>query len=249
MNKSKQEAGTIATDSQDDPELQLALMLSRKDNHTHSTATVDQSRHSAGQSTDKYSSNRENPERDKIDAIEIEDSQEDMDDSVKLALEISKVDGRDVGKGDLVWISDERGNVYRDQERNLTDSLGRKTVISIKDSEKIVDDDDDLQLKLAIEMSKQTNTPEKLIAKDSDLHMLEAIERSKIDHTPEKPADFEHHLIAALEMSIQENSLPDADHEDPYLKEVIERSKVDHTPKKVADYDLELEKAIQMSKV
>ena len=243
MNKSKQEAGTIATDSQDDPELQLALMLSREDNH--SSATLDQSRHNSYQSIDKYSPNRENPERDKTDAIEIEDSQEDMDDSIRLALEMSKFDDKDLEKGNMVGVSDVRGNVYRDQGSGLTDSSGKKTVISIEDSENVAEEE--LELKLAIEMSKQTNTPEKLIDTDSDLHVLEAIERSKIDHTPEKAAEFDHHLIAALEMSIQENSLPNADHEDSYLKEVIERSKVDHTPKKVAAYDFELEKAILMS--
>ena len=240
--KSKQDAGTIATDSQDDPELQLALMLSREDNASLNAGPCG---HSFDQSLDKYCSNRENPERDKIDAIEIEDSQEDIDDGLKLAIEMSKQNSKDTDKGNVGNSSDNRENDHVDDDISSTVSLVRKTVISVEGSENV---DDDPQLKLAIEMSKQTNTPEKLNDKDSDLHMLEAIERSKTDNTPHKIADFDHYLMAALELSIQEKSPPDAVHEDAYLKEAIERSKVDHTPKK-AGYDLELEKAIEMSKV
>ena len=203
--------------------------------------------------TDKYASNRENPERDKVETIEIEDSQEEIDDSLKLALEISKLDNNVVEKGNNVEVFEEKGNVPIDQRKGPIDSSGKKTdtVVNIEDSENVaaVDDEDDVQLKLAIEMSKQTNTPEKILDKDldgSDPYILEAIKRSKIDHTPEKAKDFDHYLKTAIEMSIQESSL---DHDDPALQEIIERSKVDHTPKKVADHDLELEKAIEMSMI
>ena len=233
LHKSKQDTGTVELDSQDDPELQLALMLSSE---THQN------------NPNNFNTNIAARESSDDTQIEIEgDSQDDIDQELKLGIERSKLENRQRDIENTKGIN-KQGDVFRENINDLSGSQAIRQVSSdIKTNELV--DDEDKQLSLAIKMSKHINTPEKVKEQDSDHLIQEAIIRSKFDVTPHMlNDDHDFQLDETIERSKHDHSchmlIDDADLQ---LKEAIERSKFDHTPQKT-DNDSDLKQAIERSK-
>ena len=235
LNSSRRDAAAVETDSQQDPELQLALLLSREEIQNNAI------------SPDKYYPSYSGSAPNSIEAssgpVSIDTGSQENDEELKLVIELSKQDRKQTNNENVRNIVNR--NDLTDVNTPHVSVKEREAVLNIEDSEKF--EDEEVQLKIALELSKQTTTPLELIEEDSDIHLLEAVERSKTDHTPVKISDGSDQLKLVIERSKYENSHHKT-FEDLHLQKAIERSRCDHTPQKT-EADLELKQAIERSKI
>ena len=221
LNKSKHDVGAAESDSQDDPELQLALMLSKQTDNVNPSLDID----------DPVSFDHEKSVQ-FTDKVAPDDSQEDLDEELKIAIERSKLDSNQTSRSDL----DTHTISKLQKDINGDVDLSGMSPKQIKTPSVNLDilPDEDKQLRLAIEMSKIMSTPVKIDEEETDFQMREALERSKLDHTPQKlidDSDFQ--LKLAIERSKIEYSpkKSDTELENKILKEAIERSIIQQSPK------------------
>ena len=245
IEKSKHDAPLVDTDSQDDPELQLALMLSKETDQVNHVKNITKPGNGGVQGIDKSVVNMTD-----VDNNVSGESQVELDEEMRIAIERSKLDS---GRNHMIDDKSSDGlhrriNSDKDfpnvsPDINMNDSIDMNTL----------PEDEDEQLSLAISMSKLIKTPENPDQEILDIQMQKAIELSKSICTPKKSNEemLDIQTLEAIELSKSINTPKNSNKEvlDIQMQEVIERSKLDHTPQKVVDADYQLKLAIERSKV
>ena len=245
IQKSKHDAPSVDTDSQDDPELQLALMLSKETDQVNPVKNIT-----------KPGKGSQGIDKSVVDITDVDnnipdESQEELDEAMRIAIERSKLDSRhkcvvDNRTGDGLHRRISSGVHFPDvsPDINVNDSIGMNTL----------PEDEDEQLSLAFSMSKMTKTHEKPNQDVLDIQMREAIELSKSISTPKKSNEelLDIQMQEAIKLSKSINTPEKSNQEllDIHMQEAIELSKSISAPKKSNEelLDIQMQEAIKLSK-
>ena len=242
IQKSKQDAKSVDTDSQDDPELQLALMLSKETDQVNPVRNITKPGNGGIQGIDKST----------VDINDVHnnvlgESQEELDEQMRIAIERSKLDSRHnsmidnkTGDGPHRRINSDVHVPDVSPDISVHDSIGMSTL----------PEDEDEQLSLAISMSKVIKTPENSNQEVLDIQMQEAIELSKSISTPKQSnqelLDIQMQEVIKLSKSINTPKKSNEEVLDIQMQEAIELSKSISTPKK--SNEVQMQEAIKLSK-
>ena len=272
IQKSKHDALSVDTDSQDDPELQLVLMLSKETDQVNPVKNITKPGNDGIQGIDKSV----------VDITDVDnnvsgESQEELDEQMRLAIERSKLDSGhnhmiDDKSSDGLHRSSNSGKDFPDvsQDINVNDSIGMSTLhedeneqlslaISMskltKTHEKPNQEVLDIQLQEAIELSKSISTPKKSNQELLDIQIQEAIKLSKSITTPEESNQemLDSQMQVAIELSKSISAPENSNQEllDIHMQEAIELSKSISTPKKSNEevLDIQMQEVIERSKL
>ena len=245
IQKSRHDAPSVDTDSQDDPELQLVLMLSKETDQVNPVSNIT-----------KPVKGSQGIDKSVVDITDVDnnisgESQEELDEQMRLAIERSKLDSGhtrmiDNKTWDGLHRSSNSGVHFPDVSPDISvnDSIGMKTL----------PEDEDEQLSLAISMSKVIKTPETPNQEMLDIQMQEAIELSKSISTPKKSNQelLDIQMQEAIELS-KSISTPKTSNEDVLgiqMQEAIKLSKSINTPENSNQelLDIHMQEAIELSK-
>ena len=271
IQKSKHDAPSVDTDSQDDPELQLALMLSKQTDQINHVKNIT-----------KPGKGSQGIDKSVVDITDVDnnisgESQEELDEQMRIAIERSKLDSKhnsmiddkssdglhrrinsDVDFPDMspdisVNVSIDMNTLPEDEDEQLSLAITMSKLI--KTPEKPNQEVLDIQMQEAIELSKSINTPKKSNEEVLDIQMQEAIKLSKSVSTPEKSNDevLDIQLQEAIELSKSLSTPKESNQEllNIQMQEAITLSKSISTPKKSNEelLDIQMQEVIEMSKL